>query len=92
VLRLAANGRSNKRIALALSISGEPVDAHMKNMLRELRARNRTHAVVLAFGRGIMTLPSGAPPLALVTGRVAWEGGDQHDGAASSPTRHLRSS
>ncbi len=44
VLRLAANGRSNKEIALALAISPATVKSHMATAQAILGARNRTDA------------------------------------------------
>jgi DNA-binding NarL/FixJ family response regulator len=56
VLRHAAGGNSNKRIALKLEISEETVKAHMKSILSKLMANDRTHAVTIALKRGIINL------------------------------------
>ncbi|MFZ6743581.1 response regulator [Undibacterium sp. JH2W] len=56
VLRLVADGKSNKRIALYLAISEDTVKAHVKNILSKLTANDRTHAAVLALQRGIIDL------------------------------------
>nr|WP_229506604.1 MULTISPECIES: response regulator transcription factor [unclassified Massilia] len=56
VLCSAAAGNSNKRIALHLSISEETVKAHMRTILAKLGANDRTHAVTIAFKRGMITL------------------------------------
>lgn len=56
VLRHAAGGQSNRRIAERLSISQETVKAHMKNVLAKLAANDRTHAVTIALQRGIIVL------------------------------------
>ncbi|MYM38799.1 response regulator [Duganella qianjiadongensis] len=56
VLRLVADGKSNKRIALNLDISEDTVKAHVKNILAKLTANDRTHAAVLALQRGIIEL------------------------------------
>jgi len=56
VLQLAAAGRSNREIAIALAISEETVKAHMKNVLAKLDANDRTHAVTIALRRGIISL------------------------------------
>jgi DNA-binding NarL/FixJ family response regulator len=56
VLRSAALGNSNKRIALELAIAEETVKAHMRSILAKLDARDRTHAVTIALKRGIIDL------------------------------------
>lgn len=52
VLRAAAGGNPNKRIATQLGISEETVKAHMRNILSKLGAHDRTHAVSIAMRRG----------------------------------------
>lgn len=56
VLRIAALGRSNKRIGAELGISEDTVKVHMKNILSKLDASDRTHAVVTALKRGIIDI------------------------------------
>lgn len=56
VLRSAAAGNSNKRIAAELAISEETVKAHMRSILSKLGANDRTHAVTIALKRGIIAL------------------------------------
>jgi DNA-binding NarL/FixJ family response regulator len=56
VLRLIAEGNSNKRIADQLSITEETVKGHVKNILSKLGANDRTHAVTLGLKRGILEL------------------------------------
>jgi DNA-binding NarL/FixJ family response regulator len=56
VLRLVADGRSNKEIAQALSLSDETVKAHLKNIFGKLDVSDRTHAVTMAVRRGIIEL------------------------------------
>lgn len=56
VLRLAANGNSNRAIGEALSISEPTVKTHMSAILVKLGARDRTHAVTLAHKRGYIVL------------------------------------
>jgi len=56
VLRCAAAGNSNKRIAQLLDIAEETVKAHMRTILCKLGANDRTHAVTLALQRGFLTL------------------------------------
>lgn len=57
VLTLIAAGNSNKQIAAALSITEETIKTHVRNILEKLRAHDRTHAAMLALGRGIIQLP-----------------------------------
>lgn len=56
VLRLVADGRSNKRIGHQLDIAEGTVKAHMKSILDKLAASDRTHAVTIALRRGIIEL------------------------------------
>ena len=60
VLRLIARGNSNKQIADQLSIGEATVRTHVGNILSKLGANDRTHAVTIGLGRGIIELP--APP------------------------------
>jgi DNA-binding CsgD family transcriptional regulator len=48
VLKLVAEGDSNKEIAAQLFISPETVKKHLKNSYNKLRARNRLEALRLA--------------------------------------------
>ena len=54
VLRLIAEGLSNKEIAARLSITEESVKGQVKNILSKLDARDRTHAAVIALRNGII--------------------------------------
>jgi two-component system, NarL family, response regulator len=56
VLRCAALGNANKRIAVQLAIAEETVKAHMRSILAKLGARDRTHAVTIGIQRGIIVL------------------------------------
>jgi DNA-binding NarL/FixJ family response regulator len=56
VLRCAAAGNANKRIATEMGIAEETVKAHMRSILAKLDARDRTHAVTIAIKRGIIVL------------------------------------
>jgi len=55
VLRLTAQGSSNKEIAACLFISDTTVKAHMRNILDKLRVKNRAEAVGVAIAKGILT-------------------------------------
>lgn len=54
VLRWVAEGDDNAAIALRLSISEETVKSHLRKLLPRLGARNRAHAVALAFRDGFL--------------------------------------
>jgi len=54
VLRLIADGLSNKQIAARLSITEEAVKGQVKNILSKLDARDRTHAAVIGLRNGIV--------------------------------------
>lgn len=54
VLQLVARGHVTRDIAIKLSISGQPVNAHMKSICRKLQVRTRAHAVTAATGGGLM--------------------------------------
>jgi DNA-binding NarL/FixJ family response regulator len=56
VLQLVAEGLENSGIAKVLYLSVETVRTHVKSILRKLSARDRTHAVTVAFRGGILTL------------------------------------
>ena len=54
ILQLMADGFENAQISRHLFISRETVKTHVRRLLHKLRARSRTHAVALAFRRGII--------------------------------------
>ncbi len=56
VLRLMSDGKSNREIATALSITEGTVKAHVNNVLGKLNVSGRTEAVTLALKRGIIQL------------------------------------
>jgi DNA-binding NarL/FixJ family response regulator len=58
ILRLIADGNSNKQVADQLSIGEATVKSHMTNILSKLQANDRTHAVAIALRRGIIELPA----------------------------------
>lgn len=49
ILRCLVNGATNKAIARELFITETTVKAHVKGLLRKIRARNRTQAAIWAF-------------------------------------------
>ena len=56
VLRLAARGLSNRRIAKELIVSPRTVDSHMANIFGKLQVGSRTQAVMVGLRRGWLTL------------------------------------
>ncbi len=55
VLQHLGKGESNAEIAEALCISQETVKSHVKALLIKLKAKDRTHAVVIAFHEGMFS-------------------------------------
>jgi len=56
VLRLIAQGNANKEIAAELSVTEETVKGQVRNILAKLGAKDRTHAAMIGFKRGIIDL------------------------------------
>lgn len=56
VLVLLARGRSNKEIALQLSIGETTVKSHLRSMFTKLRVLSRTEAIAVASRRGLIRL------------------------------------
>jgi len=56
VLRLVADGASNKIIAWRLSISEHTVKFHLNSILSKMHAGSRTEAVMLGLRRGLIPL------------------------------------
>jgi len=54
VLRLIAQGNANKEIAAQLSIAEDTVKSQVRNILSKLGAKDRTHAAMIGFKRGII--------------------------------------
>jgi DNA-binding NarL/FixJ family response regulator len=54
LLRLVAEGLSNKAIAQKLSVSPNTVKYHMKNIIQHLGVQNRTEAVTAAIRAGLL--------------------------------------
>jgi len=56
VLRLIADGNSNKEIAGMLSVTEDSVKGHVRNILSKLGANDRTQAAMIGIKRGIIQL------------------------------------
>jgi len=62
VVGLVAEGMENQEIANALFVSVETIRTHVKSILRKLHARDRAHAVALAFRLGLLIPQAAAQP------------------------------
>ena len=56
VLRLIADGNSNKQIADQLRVTEDTVKGRVKSILAKLDANDRTHAAIIGLKRGIIDL------------------------------------
>ncbi|HWD04618.1 MAG TPA: response regulator transcription factor [Amycolatopsis sp.] len=74
VLQLVAEGLENSAIAKLLFLSVETVRTHVKNILRKLSARDRTHAVTIAFRTGILVPHADDGHAAMPTDRAVVRG------------------
>jgi DNA-binding NarL/FixJ family response regulator len=54
VLRLVADGLTNKEIGARLSITEDTVKKHVQNIIWKLRAADRTQAAILAYRMGLL--------------------------------------
>jgi DNA-binding NarL/FixJ family response regulator len=71
VLEQAALGMSNRQIGEELEIAEQTVKNHLSSAKRKLSLHDRTHAVVIAIGQGLISLPVRDPEEAdLVQGHL----------------------
>lgn len=54
VLQLMANGKSSKSIALELFVSTNTIEAHRKQILKKMEAKNMAEAISIAFRKKII--------------------------------------
>ncbi len=54
VLRLLADGMTNKEIGARLSIAEDTVKKHVQNIIWKLRAADRTQAAIIAYRAGLL--------------------------------------
>lgn len=54
VLRLVANGLSNRDVAASLGVSEYTIRAHLREVMRKLHARSRIQAVTVAMRLGLL--------------------------------------
>jgi DNA-binding CsgD family transcriptional regulator len=57
VLQQAALGMSNRQIGEELQIAEQTVKNHLSSAMRKLSIRDRTSAVVIALGQGLISIP-----------------------------------
>lgn len=57
VLQQAALGMSNRQIGEVLDIAEQTVKNHLSSAMRKLSLRDRTSAVVVAIGQGLISIP-----------------------------------
>ncbi|HSB00601.1 MAG TPA: response regulator transcription factor [Anaerolineales bacterium] len=62
VLRLAAQGFTNKAIGVQLNISDRTVQGHLAHIFAKLQASSRTEAVMRAVSLGLISQSMGQPP------------------------------
>ena len=63
VLRLVAEGASNREAATMLGVSAKTVEAHLSSVYGKLRVRSRTEAVVRAVRDGIINVDGSSADL-----------------------------
>ncbi|MFJ9782560.1 helix-turn-helix transcriptional regulator [Amycolatopsis sp. NPDC101161] len=100
VLDDVARGLSNIQIALKQFRSHETIRTHVKNILAKLKARNRAHAVAIAYNTAILRCPlphlpttQAIPRLVSPPGRARCEPGQPGRAAtalARNGVRHRR--
>jgi len=61
VLRLVADGKTNKEIANVLDLSEKTVKNHVRNIFHKLHVVDRTQAAILAIRKGIIELEPRQP-------------------------------
>ena len=62
VLRLVAQGKSNREIAEQLVIADMTVRAHVSNILSKLHLASRTQAALFALRKGLASLEDNPTP------------------------------
>lgn len=62
VLQQAALGMRNRQIGNELEIAEQTVKNHLSSAMRKLSMHDRTSAVVLAIGQGLISIPIATAP------------------------------
>jgi len=71
VLQLISDGLENQAIAKTLFVSVETIRTHVKAILRKLHARDRAHAVAVAFRLGVLVAHRETPPSEVPAARAS---------------------
>lgn len=71
VLQQAALGMSNRQIGEELQIAEQTVKNHLSSAMHKLAIRDRTSAVVIALGQGLISIPVVSPQDAALDGEPA---------------------
>ena len=58
VLRLVADGRTNRQIGSALYISDKTASVHVSNLMAKLGVASRTEAASFAYREGLLRPPA----------------------------------
>lgn len=56
VLQLVAEGKTNKEIAVSLSLAEKTIKNHVRNIFKKLSAHDRTEAAIFALRKGLIEL------------------------------------
>ncbi|MFF1612243.1 response regulator transcription factor [Amycolatopsis sp. NPDC058278] len=86
VLYDVARGLNNIQIGLKQFRSTETIRTHMKNIFAKLRARNRAHAVAIAYDTGILRCQVPHLPLTQAIPRPTSPAPCRRDSSAHTPT------
>ena len=89
VLQLISDGMENQAIAKALFVSVETIRTHVKSILRKLHARDRAHAVAVAFRLGVLVTHREGPVMDVPTARAPIANGHGPEQLPRLPHRPL---
>ena|SRR5581483_2446599 len=83
ILRLVAEGRSNREVAKKLWVTDQTVKFHLANTYRKLGVRNRVEASQWAFSRGLVRPELHRTARAHVAAPFARDAGEMHSDAVA---------
>jgi DNA-binding NarL/FixJ family response regulator len=89
VLQLISDGLENQAIAKQLFVSVETIRTHVKSILRKLHARDRAHAVAVAFRLGVLVAHRETPPAEVPAARAGTESAVQNGQLRQAPHGQL---
>jgi two-component system nitrate/nitrite response regulator NarL len=73
ILRCLVEGASNKEIARRLQVTETTVKAHVKGLLRKVRASNRTQAAIWALNNDVLAPEIGGGMMPPAMGVPRWQ-------------------